>query len=121
MTKKTAKIFDDGCGCIGTPTKFIKTGGLCGNCITRLYSDWEELEEIHGKTIDIVIDLYHRLEKVEQSRDELLEALKDALECAYFSTGDATQYLNIIQKAEAINFKKVDKVIQKAQALKDKV
>ena len=45
MTKETAKIFDDGCGCIGTPTKFIKTGGLCGNCVTRLYSDWEELEE----------------------------------------------------------------------------
>ena len=102
MTKKTAKIFDDGCGCIGTPTKFIKTGGLCGNCITRLYSDWEELEEIHGKTIDIVIDLYHRLEKVEKSRDELLEEYKK-------------HRWNMCRLGVDEN------IIQKAESLKDKV
>ena len=72
----------------------------------------ETLKEELKTTQDIAFELTEslrkegvELEKLKKSRDGLLEALKDALECAYFSTGDAAQYLNIIQKAQNLKDK----------------
>ena len=77
------------------------------NEIETLRTEKKALKETLDKTTDLVVDYQERLVKVQQSRDELLNALKYIYKCIdvnFCGLPDGT----------------VEETIQKAQELKDK-
>ncbi len=91
--KKMTKLFDDGCGCTSIPLGLITkehNGSLCGNCVRRLYSDWEELEE---------------------SRNELLAAVIDLTNCSQ-PQHSYNYYFKIMQKAQVLKKVKEDNFLR---------
>ena len=72
--------------------------------VEKFIAENKALNEIYGKTIDTVIDLYHRLERMEESRDELLEALKEVEKVPTHEI-DFQSILSVIREAEALKTK----------------